>query len=113
MKISATIALFIGLAVSGNASAQEVVLSGNGTTANNPYLVLVADGCGWGWYRGPGGACHRNGFGPGYAGPNWHAGWVGPGGAWHPGFGWRGGWVGPGGAWHPGWRGCGWRCRHW
>jgi hypothetical protein len=102
MKTSAAIVLFIGLAVSGNASAREVVLSGNGTTASNPYLVLVADGCGWGWYRGPGGACHRNGFGPGYgyAGPGWHAGW-------------HGGWVGPGGAWHPGWRGCGWRCRHW
>ena len=47
MKTPATIALFIGLAVSGNASAQEVVLSGNGTTANNPYLTLVADGCGF------------------------------------------------------------------
>ena len=64
MKTPATIALFIGLAVSGNASAQEVILSGNGTTANNPYLTLVADGCGWGWYRGPGGACHRFGRGP-------------------------------------------------
>ena len=101
MKTPATIALFIGLAVSGNASAQEVVLSGNGTTANNPYLTLVADGCGWGWYRGPGGACHRNGFGPGGVGPYWRSGW-------------GGGWIGPGGAWHPGysWHGCGWRCRH-
>ena len=27
-------------------------------------LIYVADGCGPGWYRGPGGACHRFGRGP-------------------------------------------------
>jgi hypothetical protein len=71
--------------------------------AGSPYLIPVADGCGPAWYRGPGGACHRIGFGPG-----WNGGvWIGPG--WRPA--WGGGWVGPGGAWHPGWRGCGWRCR--
>ncbi|MGA3004340.1 MAG: hypothetical protein ABSE20_21720 [Acetobacteraceae bacterium] len=34
-------------------------------------IMLVADGCGPGWYRGPGGACHRFGYGPG-------PGWWGP-----------------------------------
>jgi hypothetical protein len=57
-------------------------------------ITLVADGCGAGWYRGPGGACHRFGYGPG---PRW---WRGPGPryfcgthrAWAPGpYGW--GWV--------------------
>src|SRR6202000_660460 len=27
-------------------------------------IIHVANGCGPGWYRGPGGACHRFGFGP-------------------------------------------------
>lgn len=27
-------------------------------------IILAADGCGGGWYRGPGGACHRFGLGP-------------------------------------------------
>lgn len=55
--------------------------------------ILVANGCGEGRYRGPGGACHRFGTGPfpgGYYGPydrDWNgcrAGWYrGPGGACH------------------------------
>jgi hypothetical protein len=35
-------------------------------------IIEVADGCGAGRYRGPGGACHRFGYGPypgGYGGP--------------------------------------------
>jgi hypothetical protein len=35
-------------------------------------VILVANGCGAGWYRGPGGACHPYGRGPypaGYYGP--------------------------------------------
>lgn len=39
-------------------------------------VVPVANGCGWGWYRGPGGACHRYGHGPfpgGYFGPYGHS----------------------------------------
>lgn len=35
-------------------------------------VILAADGCGYGWYRGPYGSCHRFGTGPypgGYFGP--------------------------------------------
>lgn len=58
----------------------------------SPDLVKVANGCGQGRYRGPGGACHRFGHGPypgGYfagshrgegCGPGWYRG---PGGACH------------------------------
>ena len=57
-------------------------------------LSLVAQGCGPGWYRGPGGACHRFGHGPypgGYWGP--YRG--------YPGNGCGPGWYrGPGGACH-------------
>jgi hypothetical protein len=95
MKSLAVLVFTAGLAFAGNASAQEVIVPASGTSSL--YLIPVADGCGPGWYRGPGGACHRNGFGPG------RAGWVGPGGAWHPYWG--------GARWHVGW-GCGWRCRH-
>ncbi len=54
-------------------------------------IVHIANGCGPGWYRGPGGACHRFGHGPypgGYWGPYRGAyGWNGC----PPGF-WRGPW---------------------
>ncbi len=33
-------------------------------------FTLIANGCGPGWYRGPGGACHRFGHGP-YPGGYW------------------------------------------
>ena len=62
-------------------------------------VSLVAQGCGPGWYRGPGGACHRWGHGPGpawgYSGAGWR--WAGP----RPGSGWSyngcppGYWRGP------------------
>src|SRR5208337_2730347 len=49
-------------------------------------VSLVAQGCGPGWYRGPGGACHRWGHGPGpawgYSDAGWR--WAGP----RPGWGW-------------------------
>ena len=53
-------------------------------------IIHVANGCGPGRYRGPGGACHRWGYGPGpgWWGPGWR---YGPG----PGWRWRGG-CGPG-----------------
>jgi hypothetical protein len=37
-------------------------------------IIHVAQGCGPGRYRGPYGACHRWGHGPG---PGWHGGWRG------------------------------------
>jgi hypothetical protein len=60
-------------------------------------ILLVAQGCGPGWYRGPYGACHRFGYGPGlgYFGPGW--GRRGPP-YWGPGV--RRCWQGPYGAWH-------------
>jgi hypothetical protein len=58
-------------------------------------VTLIADGCGPGWYRGPGGACHRFGRGP-YPGGYW-----GPfrGHPWNHGCG-PGRYRGPGGACH-------------
>ena len=57
-------------------------------------LTLVDNGCGPGWYRGPGGACHPFGRGPypgGYFGA-FHNTWNGCPGGWY---------RGPGGACHP------------
>jgi hypothetical protein len=51
-------------------------------------IVPVADGCGPGWYRGPGGACHRFGYGP-YPGGYWGGSQGGNG--CPPGY-WRGPW---------------------
>jgi hypothetical protein len=51
-------------------------------------IVPVADGCGPGWYRGPGGACHRFGHGP-YPGGYWGGSQWGNG--CPPGY-WRGPW---------------------
>jgi hypothetical protein len=42
----------------------------------NPDIATIADGCGGGRYRGPGGACHWYGRGPypgGYHGPYGHS----------------------------------------
>jgi hypothetical protein len=69
----------------------------------SPMVLQIADGCGGGRYRGPGGACHWYGRGPypgGYYGPYrrpyWAYGRPGPG---HGcGYGW---YRGPGGACHP------------
>jgi hypothetical protein len=74
-------------------------------------IEQVADGCGSGRYRGPGGACHRYGSGPypdGYYGPHfWN--WAPHGGC--PRGYWRGPWGHcrntpyhgrlPGGGWKP------------
>jgi hypothetical protein len=81
------------------------------TAQRSDMVVQVADGCGPGKYRGPGGACHLFGRGPypngyyrpyrsGYGGPGngCGAGWYrGPGGACHP----LGRGPYPGGYWGP------------
>jgi hypothetical protein len=60
----------------------------SGSSATN--IIHVANGCGPNRYRGPGGACHRWGYGPG-------PGWWGPGWRYGPGPGWRwNGGCGPG-----------------
>jgi hypothetical protein len=67
-------ALALGLAVCTSLSAPALAKAAPPSPAFQPQanLILVADGCGYGRYRGPGGACHRFGMGPypnGYFGP--------------------------------------------
>jgi len=75
-------------------SAAKAAMPAIPLAGSNAPVVLAADGCGPGWYRGPGGACHRFGYGPG---PGWwqtrgyycgaHRAWVfGP-------YGWHWAWV--------------------
>ncbi len=40
--------------------------------SKTPELILVADGCGPGWHRGPYGHCERNFFPRRVCGPYWH-----------------------------------------
>jgi hypothetical protein len=80
--LSSSIAFF---AVS---SADAMPINDGATTS--PLIVNVADGCGGGRYRGPGGACHRFGRGPfpgGYWGSYTNSGWNGC-----PPGSWRGPW---------------------
>jgi hypothetical protein len=92
MRVSASL-LALGLGVSVF-MAHPVMARAQ--SAMDPNIVLVADGCGPGWYRGPGGACHRFGYGPYPNGYYSHpAGWYAP-----PAYGpdgcpagwWRGPW---------------------
>jgi hypothetical protein len=63
-----------------------------------PEPAQARDGCGPGWYRGPGGACHRIGYGPGY--DYWYGAprYFGPQRWWRGGGCWQGRW----GHWHCG-----------
>jgi hypothetical protein len=69
--------LGVALALSAYLPAFATVAPVSSATAN-PQITLVAQGCGPGWYRGPNGACHRFGHGPG---PSWlyHGGGPGAG----------------------------------
>jgi hypothetical protein len=88
MKSLAICGLLAGLLCTASAAKAAVPLL-PAQLSDSP-IVLAADGCGPGWYRGPGGACHRFGYGPG---PGWwraryncggHRAWVpGPYGYWH------------------------------
>jgi hypothetical protein len=72
------------LARADSAVVQPAVLS---TAQPQAGVITVADGCGYGWYRGPGGACHPFGRGPypgGYYGP--YPGSYYP----QPAYGWNG-----------------------
>lgn len=66
IKSLAVCALAAGLLCA--ASAADAAMPPVPSAELNGAIVLVADGCGPGWYRGPGGACHRFGYGPG---PGW------------------------------------------
>jgi hypothetical protein len=68
-------------------AGQAMPLSGNVSSVSSPPVVLVAGGCGWGFHRGPGGGCIRNG-GPG-PGPVGTPYWQGPGWRFYNGC-WRG-----------------------
>lgn len=96
MMISkAVMALGLGAFVFGSTPVaaradSAFVLPAVATSAQaQPYVISVADGCGWGWYRGPGGACHMFGRGPypgGYYGYYQSApGYYPP-----PAYGWNG-----------------------
>jgi hypothetical protein len=80
----------------GAASAANAVVAVPAPVDANSVVIQVRDGCGGGWYRGPGGACHRIGYGPGYGyyGPGW-----GPHGPPYRGPGQRC-WQGRWGHWH-------------
>jgi hypothetical protein len=62
MLTKTTFALaLVALAISASSSpAAPLIHQSDGSSM----VVEVADGCGQGRYRGPGGACHRFGFGP-------------------------------------------------
>jgi hypothetical protein len=88
MKSFAACAIVAGLL--GAASTADAAIATAPFAGSNGAIELVADGCGAGWYRGPGGACHRFGHGPGpvWSGPRFYCGshraWVqGPYGGWH------------------------------
>jgi hypothetical protein len=57
---------FISVAAPVMARADSVVLQPAVLSTAQPQanIIDVSDGCGWGWYRGPGGACHQYGQGP-------------------------------------------------
>lgn len=84
--------LAVSLLLVSTFAASAVTVRPAPSMTNGNTIVLVADGCGQGRYRGPGGACHRFGRGP-YPGGNFagrHIGegcgprnYRGPGGACH------------------------------
>jgi hypothetical protein len=96
------ITLVLGAAIAAATSSQLQAMPIEPVSDASP-VVLVANGCGPGRYRGPGGACHWYGRGPypgGYSGPHRgpYCAYGGPG----PGNGCGYGWYrGPGGACHP------------
>ena len=91
MKSLAVCALVTGLLCA--ASAAHAAMPQAPIQQSNGAIMLVADGCGPGWYRGPGGACHRFGYGPG---PGWwqRGAYCGTHRAWVPGpYGWHWAWL--------------------
>jgi hypothetical protein len=56
------ISAFLSLSAGGASQAQAFTL--DSVAQPSASLIYVSDGCGAGWYRGPGGACHRYGHGP-------------------------------------------------
>jgi hypothetical protein len=112
MMISkAVMALGMGVFVAASAPmlarAETPVLQLDIPSATQPLpgIIAVADGCGWGFYRGPYGACHQYGTGPypsGYynTAPSgyYQGGYYAP-----PAYSWNGC---PPGAWRGNWGYC-------
>jgi hypothetical protein len=67
-----TFALVLVAAIAATTSSQLQAMPIQPLSGASPMVVQVANGCGCGWYRGPGGACHPLGRDPyrsGYYGP--------------------------------------------
>ena len=78
MKSLLALALVAGLSCATAPAAHAAVpmnLAPAPVATLNSGIILAADGCGPGWYRGPGGACHAYGSGP-Y--PNGYYGYYAP-----------------------------------
>ena len=56
--------LVLGAAIAATTSSQLQAMPIQPLSGASPMVVQVANGCGCGWYRGPGGACHPLGRGP-------------------------------------------------
>jgi hypothetical protein len=102
MKTIAVCAAALGLlgfapvALAANSTAQLVTTpsSAASSTGLDGNVMLVADGCGFDRYRGPGGACHRFGTGPYPSGyyPDAYDAYCGTHRVWVPGP-WGGHWA--------------------
>jgi hypothetical protein len=62
-KVLLTISAAMALGLIAGASEAMTVVSESGASVPVP-IILAANGCGGGRYRGPYGSCHRYGHGP-------------------------------------------------
>ncbi len=68
-KLLLSLSCAAALVAAASASEAMPIASDTAGVSNAP-IILAAQGCGYGWYRGPGGYCHRFGYGP-YPGGYW------------------------------------------
>lgn len=69
-------ALLAGTAGAGAFTLPQPMAADRATAAPEAPVVPVAQGCGWGWHRGPWCGCRPNGF--------YYNGWYGPHCWWRP-----------------------------
>ena len=62
MLLALAVGAVVSVCAAGTTQAQSLAL--DSMVQSPARLIYVADGCGPGRYRGPGGACHRFGYGP-------------------------------------------------
>jgi hypothetical protein len=78
MRFVRTTCVALGVFVLSTATDLKAVPIGRLSAGAGSDLVLVAQGCGAGWHRGPFGGCRRN------LSPAWPCWWTrGPFGGWH------------------------------